>query len=49
MNLIADLLSQGLVGTTEEERRARSLLIGGLTVARAMDHSNKYYFPAFLG
>jgi TetR/AcrR family transcriptional regulator, transcriptional repressor for nem operon len=41
MNLIADLLAKGLVGGSDEERRARawamlSVLIGGLTVARAM-------------
>jgi TetR/AcrR family transcriptional regulator, transcriptional repressor for nem operon len=41
MNLIVDLLALGLVGGSDEERRARawamlSVLIGGLTVARAM-------------
>jgi TetR/AcrR family transcriptional regulator, transcriptional repressor for nem operon len=41
MNVIADLMAQGLVGVSNEDRRARawtmlSMLIGGLTVARAM-------------
>lgn len=41
MNVIADLVAEGLAGATHEGRRARawallSSLIGGLTVARAM-------------
>lgn len=41
MNLIADLIAQGLLGISSEDCRARawtvlSMLIGGLTVARAM-------------
>ena len=41
MNLIADLVADGLDGTADEERRSRawsmlSILIGGLTLARAM-------------
>jgi len=45
MDLIAALVAHGLAGTSDEDRRARawallSLLIGGLTVARAM-HSER--------
>lgn len=41
MTLIADLVARGLEGTSDKDRRARAwamlgLLIGGLTVARAM-------------
>ena len=41
MTLIADIVARGLVGTSDEDCRARawamlSVLIGGLTVARAM-------------
>jgi TetR/AcrR family transcriptional repressor of nem operon len=41
MTLIADLVSQGLAGSSDEERRAKAwavlgVLIGGINVARAM-------------
>lgn len=42
--LIADLVARGLAGTSNEDRRNRAwamlgLLIGGITVARAMDNA----------
>ena len=41
MNIIADLVANGLAGSSEEDRRARAwsmlgILIGGINVARAM-------------
>lgn len=44
MTQIADLVSHGLIGNSDEERRAKawaflSVLIGGINVARAMERS----------